>query len=390
MVTMAITTRIRIWAAILLIVAIPAVLYEPAAAQAPPAGAVPGLIAPAEAAALAAGWTALQQGDLARAAAASAAALRDYPRNPASIALAVEVGIARQGWRGGLDAYDQWVSGRTVDNFYALRRVARAVLYDTLRTSSNVELRLDVVRTLVQDGESNVTAQIPETAGSTQQMRAATGDAKAVAALAAGLRDDPRPTVSIEALSRSRSPAAVAPLVGMLTSSRSEVRAAAAKGLGTLEATSAIPRLREMLKDPQLLPRMAAAGSLMRMGDTSASTLLMEWFNSDVGDVRLKAAEISAINPDANWTAQVRRLLQDTDPMTRLRAAQLISRHEPSTGRWVLQQLANDQNLAIREEAQRVLPESLGGDFTELRRYLRAADGDIRARAALRIVELTR
>ena len=76
--------------------------------------------------------------------------------------------------------------------------------------------------------------------------------------------------------------------------------------------------------------------------------------------------------------------------MVRIGAARLLGKHDPGAAMWALQSLTNDENLAIREEAQRVLPEAIGGDFAELRRYLRSADTDTRVRAAIRIVELTR
>ena len=361
-------------------------------AQAPAPRTAPGAIAPAESAAIAQGWALLVQGNLAGADGAAREVLRLYPLNPSSIALAVEAAMARQGWRAGLDTYDQWVGARSVDNLYAIRRIARSVLFEALTTSVDADLQLDVVNALALDGE-NVQMLLQNTqgpAGADPRARAAAGDPKAIAALAAGIDNEGDRVGAIKALGRSRNAAAIAPLVGMLGHQRSELRAAAAAGLGDLNARNAVPQLRQMLKDEQLLPRMAAAGSLMRLGDTSAATLVREWLSSDVADVRLEAARITASNPDGSWTAHVRQLLQDPDPMIRIGAARLLGEQDPSTARWALQSLTNDSNLAIREEALRVMPEVVGGDFAELRRFLRAADADIRIRAALRIVQLTR
>jgi HEAT repeat protein len=176
----------------------------------------------------------------------------------------------------------------------------------------------------------------------------------------------------------------------MLDSPRPEIRVAAATALGDLDAKTAMARLRHALDDPLLLPRMAAAGSLLRLGDVSVMVRFYEWFRSEAADLRLKAAEYSSFNRDAMWQSVVRQLLQDNDPMVRIGAARLLGRHDPGAAMWALRPLTNDENIAIREEAQRVLPEAIGGDFAELRRYLRAADADTRVRAALRIVELTR
>jgi HEAT repeat protein len=76
--------------------------------------------------------------------------------------------------------------------------------------------------------------------------------------------------------------------------------------------------------------------------------------------------------------------------MVRIGAARLISRQDPAAAKWAMQALTNDENLAIREEAQRVLPETIGGDFAQLRGFLRASDAETRVRAALQIVDMTR
>jgi len=368
-----------------------------ATGQAPADAPAPGAMLPAEAAVVAEGWTALARGDLAAASSTAAQMIRDYPRSPASLALAVEVGVASQGWRGGLDAYDQWVSGRPVENFYALRRVARALLYDALVSSANVRLRVDVADALAREGDPDLAVWLQrvselQPAGTPRDTAtlAVMGDSAAVAALAAAVRNDPRPINALVALGRTRNPAAVGPVTQMLGHARAEVRAAAATALGDLDARESVSDLRRLLKDEQLLPRMAAVGSLLRLGDSTAVAQAYEWFRSDVGDIKLRAAEFTSSNPDATWTAHVRQLLQDPDPMVRIGAARLIGRHDPGAAMWALQPLANDENLAIREEAQRVLPEAIGGDFAQLRRYMRAADADTRVRAALRIVELTR
>jgi HEAT repeat protein len=176
----------------------------------------------------------------------------------------------------------------------------------------------------------------------------------------------------------------------MLDSPRIEIRSAAATALGDLGSPGAVPALRRLLDDQHLLPRMAAVGALLKLGDPAGMSQAYQWFQAEAGDIRLRAAEVTAVNPDANWQSHVRQLLQDPDPMVRIGAARLLGKHDPGAAMWALQPLTSDENLAIREEAQRVLPEAIGGDFAELRRYLRAADADTRVRAALRIVELTR
>ncbi|ODS56392.1 MAG: hypothetical protein ABS36_08365 [Acidobacteria bacterium SCN 69-37] len=364
---------------------------QPAVAQ---TRTVPGAVPTEEAAAIAEGWAAVAQGQLARAAAVAGRLMQNHPRDPAVIALAVEAAIAQQGWEAGLGAYEQWVSGRAVEDFYVLRRVARALLYDAATSLTNIQLRTDVANALARDGDTDVAAYVrlsAEQASVDARTLAAAGDGRAVAELAAALPDDPRPVDSIRALGRSRSQSAIKPVLQMLDSPRPEIRAAAALALGDLDARTTVPQLSQVLEsDVQLLPRMAAASSLLRMGNQAPLRFVQDWFDSEAADVRLKAAEIAAVNPDAGWEARVRQLLEAPDPMVRIGAARLLAKHDPGASRWAMQGLVNDQNLAIREEAQRVLPETIGGDFAELRRFLRAADPETRVRAALQIVELTR
>ena len=356
-----------------------------------PAGAMPA----GEVATLARGWTALSNGDLAAADLAADEAIRQSPRDGAALALGVEAALARGGWRAGLDLYESWLSSRSVEDFYALRRVARSVLFDALNPTTLMALRVDAANALApEEGAAVVAAlQADAQAGAAPNslLLAAAGDSGAVARAADDIRAGRvDPLSAIAALSDSGNEAAAPALVQSLSSPRPEVRAAAARGLGRLGDWDAIPQLRRQLQDPQLVPRIAAVESLMRMGDSSGQSLLQTWLTSDVPDVRLKALQASASRADATWIAAVRQLLQEADPLIRIGAARLLADHEPSTARWALQQLANDTNPAVREAAAQALPEVIGGDFGELRRFLRSGNPVTRVRAAVRIFELTR
>jgi HEAT repeat protein len=345
---------------------------------------------------LADGWQALSRGDLPRAVAAAEGALVADPRDPSALALAVEVALRRGGTSAGLDRYERWLSERGVEDFYVVRRLAIEASLDVLSLPQYPGLRQEAATALSAAGRhdevlSRLQEQAKISAGADLATLAAMGDRNAVASLAADLAAGRgQPLTLIAALTASRSSAAIPALVGALSSSRAEVRVAAAKGLGDIDAKAAIPRLREMLGDPMLLPRMAAVEGLMHLGDRSGAELLQTWFSSDVADIRLKAAEASASEPDAAWLSRVHQLLQDPDPVVRIGAARLLADHDPEGARSVLQALTGDANLAIREEAARTLPAVIGGDFGELRRYLHAGDAVIRTRAALRILELVR
>jgi HEAT repeat protein len=365
------------------------------AAQGPATAGSSTPAASAEATAVATGWRYLAGGDRDRAEAVAQDALRRYPRNPSVLAFGVEVALARGGSRAGLERYEQWLASRSVEDFYVLRRIARAALVEALGPASTPGPRAEAAAALTADGDTDVVAMLraPDPAGGVPDIQAlaSAGDSASVNKLVQDLRSGAAdPLSTIATLARSRSQAAVPVLVTMLSHARPEVRAAAARALGDLRATSAIPRLKQLLEDPVLASRMAAVESLLRMGDPSGAALLQTWFASDVPEIRLEAARASASNPDATWLANVRGLLQDRDPVVRLGAARLIAAHEPATARWALQQLAGDENLAVREEALRVMSDAVGGDFGQLRGFLAAADPMTRQHAAIRILELTR
>jgi HEAT repeat protein len=352
-------------------------------------------VSAAEATAIARGLTALAQNDLAEADAVARQALRDYPRSPAAVTLAVEVGIARAGAGAALTAYEQWLSARQVEHPYALRRIARSLLYEELASSSDPTARAEAAAALHDDGEVDVERilrlNLARGLGVDRQPLAAIGAEDAIAQVVTVLETGAGDRVNaINALAASRSEHAVAPLVQALKSPRAEVRAAAATGLGVLEAKEAIPALRELLKDLNLPPRMAAAGSLYRLRDMSGYAMLQTWYSSDVGGVRLDALRATAGNPDAVWVNVARGLTSDADPMVQIGAAHLLGPHDPGTAYATLRRLANDPNQAVQQAAWRAMPAAIGGDFGALRAYMRAADPVVRVRAAARMFQMTR
>ena len=103
-------------------------LAAPAAAQSAPSETADG-----HAIALAKGWAALTKGDLTQAVAAAHRALAGAPRSAAALALSVEVEIVGKGPIAGLNAYEQWMGTKKVDEPYVLRRVATAFLQAAVR-----------------------------------------------------------------------------------------------------------------------------------------------------------------------------------------------------------------------------------------------------------------
>jgi HEAT repeat protein len=87
-------------------------------------------------------------------------------------------------------------------------------------------------------------------------------------------------------------------------------------------------------------------------------------------------------------------MLQDPDPLARLRAAQLLVTHgaDAAAARAVLESALADPNPALRLAAARTIEqvprEVLGTDIPSLRRLLRDADGHVRIVAAGALLRL--
>jgi len=321
--------------------------------------------------------------------------MEEDPTNPAAVLLIVEIALARGGSVAALDTYEQWRRARRVDSPYVLRRVARSTLLEVLQTSKEAALRSEAARGLAAGGEPNVADTLKvSSAGSNivdTQTLASLGDPQAIDALATALQQGTTDRmIAIHALAESGSPRAIDALLQMLDHPRPELRAAAARGLGRLNARAAIPRLQALLADSVPITQLGAAVGLHHMQDASGTVVLQARLGSGVSAVRLEAASALASNPDAAWMSTIRRLLGDPDPVIQIGGARLLAPHDPAAATATIDRLAQDPNLAVREEAQRVAPDVVGNDFDRLRALLRAADPIIRVRAAARMLSLTR
>lgn len=344
---------------------------------------------------LAEGWSALGAGDLAGAARAAQRALGESPGSVAAVALAVDVEAAMgRTVVPGLDAYEQWLDGRRVEAPYVLRRIAQAHLRRIARHAQHAA-RYEAARLLIADGDRGLAAEI-SSASSNQShpdatLLASVRDDRGVKALIDQLRaPGPGKLRTIHALVESGSAAAVPALLELLEDPREEHRAGAADALGKLRATRAIPRLQQCLQDPAFPVRVAAASALYRMEDLNGVGLLEQLLASEHASVRLAGAQALSPSPGGSWEGVVRGLAADPDESVRLGAARLIAPYDAVLASQVLTGLASSGNLAVREEAQRIFVAHVSADFGGLRRALRSADGLTSARAAGRLLELTR
>ena len=368
-----------------------ATLTQTAWAQTPPRQvSAPG----GQVAALADGWRLLADGDTARAARASSDLLAREPRSAAVLSLAIEVEIARGASAGALDVYERWLGGRTVEDPYAIRRIARALLRQTATADADRAVRLDAIEALVADGDTDAATLLPpasSAAAAETAARGSVGDRQSVDALIAqASQPGPARRVAVAALGRTRDPRAIEPLPDGLRDDDPVVCAAAAEALGTLGAASAIPELKPLIDDRVVSVRLAAAGALVKMKDPSAMQRLQELQRSEYPAIRLAAARAAAPQADPEWQQVVRDLTRDSDPEIRRQAAELIAPYDPELAKTTIEPLLSDANPAERQAAADSYVGQITTDFAVLRRYLRDGDSGTRVRAADRVLKLTR
>lgn len=350
----------------------------------------PAAIPKEEAAAIAQSWVLLAEGKYDEASQHARGVLSRFPRSVAALAVLIETDIARTGATSALDSYEQWIGTNQFEEPAALRRVARAFLYEWSRQTKDLHAQNDALAALAQDGDqqaSAVLAALPTAAG----VRAQQEDPKAVDGLLSRLKAASGSKVNeIQLLAETGSSRAVAPIRPLLNDPLPDNRAAAAEALGKFGDRASIPRLRPLLQDASGNVRVAAAGALYRMGDMSGAPILDELATSEHESIRRSAALLMASQPSETWKALVQGLASAEDPAIRLDAARLMAPHDPEFSRQLFEQLANDENIAIREQAAVTMAEVPSAGFAELRRVLRMPVGQAKVRAAARILQMTR
>lgn len=383
----------RVLAAALLVTAASSVHAQtqlPQQPQAQPRILPPAAIPTEEAAALAQGWVLLAEGKYGEAAGVARSVTGRFPRSVGALALLIEAEIAGGGATTALTSYEGWLGGRSNEEPAALRRVARAFLYEWSRQTRESATRAQALLALAEDGDEAARGLIAS-GDAGVEVSARLGHEQAVDTFLRRLAEAPGSKVNeIQLLAETGSPRAAPPLVKLLDDPLPANRAAAAAALGKLEHRESMPALRRLLKAPENTVRVAAAGALYQMGDTTGAPVLDELASSEHSTIRRSAALLMASHPTEAWKGLVRGLAADPDAAIRLDAARLIAPHDPEFARSLLDKLANDSNLAIREQAALALAESPTSGFPELRLLLRTGAGAVKVRAAARILDLTR
>lgn len=345
-----------------------------------------------EAAVLMQGWALMAQGQPGLAESHAKSVLKNSPRNAAAIVLAIESAIAAHGAPAALAHYEQFVGQRTLEEPSLLRGVAIAFLKAEAAQDES-PARFEALKALSGDpsaGGPGMLATIGDSPAAVR-LRASLGDDKAVRTvideLNRGLTNE---TAAIEALARSGAKPAVAALTARLKNARPEVRAAAAEGLGQLGLQDAVPALRASRADESPFVQVKVAAALLKLNDASGLPMLRELLADPSPAGRLAGAQALADAPDAAWLQVVRDLARAGDPVIRLAAAKLIYSHDPELARSVVDALAGDANLAVRELAGRAQAETGGRDLSRLRVLLRSPDALTRVKAADGVLSATR
>lgn len=386
-------------AVLCLVLAVDPIAAAPRATQVPSATLPEAAIPREEAAALAQGWVLLAEGRYDEASQQARQVANRYPRNIAAVSLLVEADIARGGATVALGSYESWLGNRTVEAPAVIRRVARAMLYEWSRQTTNGGVQAEALEALAQDGDlaalSTVSSIVRDGIRNGQESGLRMGvrmmDSESVATLTERLRSTTGLKLrDIQLLSTSGSPDAVAALVEVLSDPLAENRAAAADALGNIGGAQVQTALRPVLNDPNGVVRTAAAAALYRLGNFEGANILNDLAASDEPAIRRTAAMLMSSQPDARWKGLVRDLMADPDPLIRLDAAKMMAPHDPEAARQVFDQLQADDNMAIREETELAMAELPVATWPELRQILRTGRPLARVRAAKRILELTR
>ncbi len=329
----------------------------------------------------------LSRGDAAGALALARSLLGADPASVEALALAIDAELAASGPSAALASYEKWAHANQREAPAALHQIVRAMLRGTLSTTTAGPQRLVILKALAADGDTEAADALALAPAKSDVL----DNDRAITNLIAQL-ENPAPMVrmrAILALGESHSPRALNPLVGMLQDSDVNVRAAAATALGRFGSKAAIGPLKLVLDD-QFPVHFQAAAALFALGDASALPWLRSLESSEHDGIRLAVAQATRSQPDGSWLVLVRTLMRSDDPNVRRQAAELLAPHDPAAARDVLAPMLADQNVALRDLATATYLEQAETDLGVLRSFLSKSGTDVRIKAAMRILELTR
>jgi HEAT repeat protein len=327
-------------------------------------------------------WSAIGQGDYARAEQYAAAALRLAPADHAAINVSIAALVGGAKTIPALEAYEQWLQRTRQEDAFVLRPIGAGTLVD-IAGGADVGLAVEALTKLAVSDADAARAALAKRGvePAFDGVRATLGDKAAEARVlegfsAASSRDKLlaiRASQGLDGIPLT----AVAPL---LTDSAPPVRAAAVELLSRTQGTGAVEAMKPLLADSDPFVQATAAVALGRRGDPEGLERLRGMLDSPIGDTAAMAAAVLK-GRGVDVSAAVERILADAaaNPLTRLSAIPLLT--DAPRAHAMLSDAASDPNPVIRARAAQLLVPA-NADLALLRKLLRDPSNEVKLRAA--------
>jgi HEAT repeat protein len=217
------------------------------------------------------------------------------------------------------------------------------------------------------------------------------GDAEAIRSAAGELSRTGDPLPAIEALRVARATDAGRALLALLDREDPEVRAAAARALGSIGYAAAMAALRKSVDDRWGTVRAASAAALWRLGDRSVQDTLQTLLIVPSPEIHLMAATAWAPEHKGSWVSVIEPLLRSPAPERRHDAAALLRQIEPDAVRAALRRDLDAEAIpSVRIEAARLYEMvAAPSDTPWLRGLLEDSSEQVRVYAAGALLEVS-
>ena len=284
---------------------------------------------------IARGWTALSAGRASEAERLAEQVLTRDPSNHHAIGLKIQAQASGRP-DAALDTYERWLGQRHDEDLGLLAVIAEGVLRQAIagwHSAVSAEAR----RYLDSRGANRSVS-----AAELQRLQKAAQDTTGT-----------DKTGIAESLGTAGAQA-VPTLIDLVDHARGPNRAAAAQALGRLQDPRAEAALLRAFDDQDPFVRASAAVALARIGNTGGQNFVATMLASDVADLRLMAADAWGGQPGP-WVDAVRPLLDDGNPLIKVRAAGKIAAVDPEAAGRTLAATLGDANPVIRAESAKTL-----------------------------------
>jgi HEAT repeat protein len=334
------------------------------------------------------GWAAIAAGRFDEAANLAAGILKRKPRSHAAITLKIEAISASGQPLAALDEYETWITkvAHDVDDRGLLEPIAFGLLRG-LSADADAVIRATALEALAKAGDDDAIEKLRKRSagGDRPAMQALvrSGDANAIRAAQTLLATPTGRDMSAEIEALAERGGLTPSLLQSLATDRVPMNRAAVVGALVRSKDAAAAQLLDALnQDPDPLVRMAIKLARAQAGDERGLADAKAMLASPVPDIRLTAAEALVATMPQEAEQAVRPLLTDRDGINRFRAAAIVGRFDPAAALPVIAEGLTDQNPLIRQQAGRILAQTLPTETRQLRQLLRNPDRLVVAYAA--------